>query len=152
MSEQVNVQVESGVSIENSNIQTSINSAADQLANAFNNRKAANDSMKELKKALKEKLQEDPRYLDLEKQEKELKHSLANLKEQIKDIKKDKEDIEMETEEWQELDDFVDEQENKFHEEKDTVVAQLSRELADNGMIAEVVYKSGQLILIVARA
>ena len=135
-----------------SNIQTSINTAADQLANAFNNRKAANDSTKELKKAVKEKMQEDPRFLDLEKREKELKNARKDLTEELKEIKKEKEQMAMETDEQRELDEFVEDQDIKFADEKDRVVAQLSRELADNGMIAEVSYKSGQLILIVARA
>lgn len=135
-----------------SNIQQSINTAAEQLANAFNNKKAANEALKELKKALKEKLEGESRFQELSKREKELKNARKDISEELKEIKKEKEQMAVETEEQQEIDEFIDEQDTKFGDEKDRVIAQLSRDLADNGMIAEIHYKNGQLILIVARS
>jgi len=135
-----------------SNIQDKINIAAEQLANAFNNKKASREALKELKKALKDVLQSNSDYTKLEDREKVLKRARKDISEELAEIKKSKQQIAIETDEQKELDDFVDDQEVKYSEVKDRVVVQLSRDLADEKMTAEVLYKSGQLILVVARA
>lgn len=135
-----------------STIQTSINAAAKELADAFNNNKAAKQSLKEVKDALKDKLAIDSHYQELLKREKELKRVRQEMGEEISEIKKGKEQIAMETDEQKEIDDFMEQQDTKFGDVKDRVIAQLSRDLADEGMIAEIHYKNGQLVLIVARA
>jgi len=135
-----------------SNIQDKINIAAEQLANAFNNKKASREALKELKQALKDVLQSNSDYTKLEDREKVLKRARKDISEELAEIKKSKQQIAIETDEQKELDDFVDDQEVKYSEVKDRVVVQLSRDLADEKMTAEVLYKSGQLILVVARA
>ncbi len=133
-------------------IQSSINLAAKELADAFNKQKAARDGLKELKKALKEKLDMDPSYTELSEKEKKLKQARKEISDELAEIKKTKEQISMETDEQTEIDDFMDQQEEKFIAVKDKVIVQLSRDLVDYGLTAEIHYKSGQLILIVARA
>jgi len=133
-------------------IQSSINTAAKELEEAFIRQKAAKASLKELKKALKKKLEEDQAYLDLIEREKKLKKMNKEIREDLQEIKKAKEQIALETEEQKEIDDFLEQQENSFSETKDRVIMKLSRDLIDEGVTAEVYYKSGQLILVVARA
>lgn len=135
-----------------SNVQGAINAAADILVNACNNRKAANDTLKDLKRALKERLEQDPEYAKLIEREKQLKRARKDISEELSEIKKNKEQIALETDEQREYDDFVEEQETKFLKTKESVITQLSRDLADEGMIAEVQVKGSQLILVVARA
>jgi len=135
-----------------SDIQNSINAAAEELAQAFNNKKAASEGLKEIKKSLKSQLEDNPKFQELSKEEKSLKDSRKDLTERLKEIKKEKEQMAMELDEFKEIEEFTDEQDVKFGDTKDRVIAKLSRDLADAGMVAEIHYKSGQLILIVARA
>ena len=133
-------------------IQGHINTAADQLAEAWNNKKASGEAVKEVKKELKAKMDENSKFLDLSKEEKKLKESRKELTERLKEIKKEKEQMQMETDEYQEIEEFTDMQDIKFGDTKDRTIAQLSRDLADNGVIAEINYRSGRLDLTVARA
>ena len=138
--------------VSKSNIQGSINAAAENLVDAFNNKKAASDSMKDLKRQLTEALEANPDYAKLTEREKELKRARKDLSDELSEIKKEKEAIAIETDEQKEYDDFAEEQNAKFEEVKENVIVQLSRDLADEGMIAEVQVKGSQLILVVARA
>jgi len=135
-----------------SSIQEMINSAANELNEAYGQQKASKKSLKELKKALTEKLAESAHYQDLSKREQEIKKIRKDLTEELQEIKKEKEQMAMETEEQKEMDDFIEQQDTKFSKIKDRVIVNLSRQLADQGVIAEIHYKNGQLILIVARA
>jgi ATPase subunit of ABC transporter with duplicated ATPase domains len=133
-------------------LQSFINEAANQLNDAFQAQKIAKQGLKELKKALKEKLESDSKYQELLAREKKLKEMRKEMSEDLQEIKKEKEQMAMDTDEQREIDEFIEVQETKFLKIKDTVIVDLSRKVADEGMVAEIHYKNGQLIFIVARS
>ncbi|PCI24582.1 hypothetical protein COB57_04150 [Candidatus Peregrinibacteria bacterium] len=133
-------------------LQNCINKAGEKLTNAYQDFKAAKSSTKDLKKSLQNTLDSDPKYQLLDKREKELKKVRKEMGEDLADIKKAKEQISIETPEHKELDEFTEEFEIKFNETKDKEILKLSRDLAEAGIVTEILYKNGQLILIVARA
>lgn len=133
-------------------LQSSINEAANQLNDAFAAQKMAKQGLKELKKALKDKLESEAKYQELLAREKKLKEMRKEMSEDLQEIKKEKEQMAMDTDEQREIDEFIEVQETKFLKIKDTVIVDLSRKVADEGMVAEIHYKNGQLIFIVARS
>ena len=132
-------------------LQSDLKEAAKELENAALLQKSAQESIKELKKALKENLDNNPDYQELTTREKKLKHTKKEITEELQLIKKEKEQIAMDTEEQKELDDFLEKQESSFEKVKEKVVQQLSRKLADEGIAAEIHCKKKELILVVAR-
>ena len=136
----------------NSSVQNAINAAATKLSNAFTNFKVAKQSLKDLKKSLKERLELLPEYQDLMRKRKELKESRKSISEELKDINREADALAMDTDEHKEINDFIEDEDLKFSEVKEKTLMQLSRDLVDGGVEAEVYYKNGQLILIVARS
>lgn len=132
-------------------IQNSIDLAKEKLQKLNDDNKASRDSVKQLKKQLKQRLKNDSKYQELVESEKRLKQALKDLKESLDELKKEKEQIEIETEEYKELEDFLQEQEQVFEGQKNVILLRLGQDLSEQGILSEVLFKKNELSLIVAR-
>lgn len=135
-----------------SQLQQNITSAGQELTKAFLDKKAASGGLRELRKELKNTLSEDLTFAKLSAQEAELNKAKKGIADQLLEIKKDKEAISMETDEHKELDEFVDYHDQQFAEVKDRVITRLSSQIKEDGLTAEIMYKGGELHLIVIRS
>ena len=124
---------------------------AEKLWESFNNYKDAQEVFKNLKKDLKNELKADTAWQELEDQVKLLKHNRKEMSEQIKDLSKAQDQIAVWLEQYEQVQDYAVEMEDKFSNQKDKSLNSLSRELAEKWIIAEIEYKNWQLILIVAK-
>ena len=133
------------------NLQSLFAEASDELNSAFEKQKATQDTVKDLKRTLKDTLDMIPEYLELQEKKKVLTSAKKELTDELKEIKTLQDNIIQNTDEFKEMEEFVMDQDEKFGKTKDKVISQLSRDLADQGIVAEINYKKGDLILIVAR-
>ena len=134
-----------------SDFQSIFTEAGDKLHKALAEKKAGDDSIKDLKRSMKEKLENNDAYSELIKREKDLKQARKDLSNELSEIKKSKEQIVMDTDEYKEIEGFLEKSEESYVKTKDLVIGNLSHNLVDMGIVAEVSYKSGQLMLIVSR-
>lgn len=131
--------------------QEAVTAAATKLADAFDAFKATKQAKKDLEKRLEHILEEDPDYLNLIQEEKNLKKARRELSEQIKDFKDQKELMMRNLDEYAELQEFVEKTEGVFLEKRDQTLQDLSVDLSQQGIEAELHFKSGDLILVVSR-
>lgn len=132
-------------------LQDIISSAASKLGEAFERFKASKKARKELEKQLENRLQEDPDYLNLLQEEKNLKKKRREISETLKDLKDQKNLMMRNLEEYEEVEEFVEKTEGAFLTRRDEVLEILSKDLSAKGIEAELKFKSGDLMLVVSR-
>lgn len=133
-------------------IQELLNKSAEVLSEWYKNYKLAADTLKQLKKDLSGELKKNDEWLKLEQEIRKLKESRKDIGEQINDKKRLQDQVAVSLEQYQAVQDFAVEMEDKFADEKDKVLNRLSRDLTEKWLEAEIDYKSGRLMLIVAKS
>lgn len=129
-----------------------LSTASEKLSESFKNYRAAIEVFKNLKKDLKNELKLNTEWRELEDQIKVLKTNRRDIWEQIRDLQKRQDQIAITLDQYEEVQNFALEMEDKFSDKKDKELNSLSRQLAEKWIVAEVEYKNtGQLLLIVAR-
>ena len=118
--------------------QQSVTAAAKKLADAFEAWKATKKAKKDIENRLEQILEEDPDYL--------------NLAEKLADIKDQKELMRKHLEQYAELEEFVEKTEGVFLEKRDQTLSDLAKDLAEQGIEAELLFKNnGDLVMVVSR-
>lgn len=126
--------------------------ASEKLSESFKNYRAALEVFKNLKKDLKNELKTNSEWVEIEDQIKLLKTNRRDIWEQIKDLQKRQDQIAITLEQYEEVQNFSLEMEDKFSDKKDKELNSLSKNLAEKWILAEVEYRNnGQLLLIVAK-
>jgi len=131
--------------------QEAISAAAEKLIDALETFKATKKAKKTLEKQLQFKLEENPDYLALLEEDKKLKKQRRELSESIADLKHQKELMMRELDEHEELEQSIEKTEGRYLTKKDEVLADLSRQLSEQGITTELHFKNGDLIIVVAR-
>lgn len=124
---------------------------SESLSEIFKNYKAAQEVFKNLKKDLKDELKANPEWQELENQIKKLKASRKEIWEHIKDLTKRQDQIAVSLEQYEQVQNFALEMEDKFANQKDKDLNSLARSLAEKWIIAEIEYRNWKLILVVAK-
>ena len=132
-------------------IQESITKASEKLSESYENHKLAQDTLKELKKELKNELKKSDEYTEIEERSKKLKVTRKEIWEELKELGKMQDQIAAWLDQYEAVQDFALTMEEKFSEVKDKELNKLSRELTEKWMIAEVEYRCWKLIFIVAK-
>ena len=73
------------------------------------------------------------------------------MNDRLADLKHQKELMMWNTEEYADLEEFIDKTEGNYLTRKDEVLGNLSRELSEQGITAELDFKSGDLYIVVSR-
>lgn len=132
-------------------IQDLIASASQWLQKAYEIFQASQKALKDLKKELKNTLKQSPDWQELEEQLKLLKNTRKEMTEQIKDLQKAQDQISVELDEYQVIQDFMLTMDDKYNEVKDKELNILSKNLSDKWILAEIEYRNGKLVLVVAK-
>ena len=132
--------------------QQSVTAAAKKLADAFEAWKATKKAKKDIENRLEQILEEDPDYLNLLQEEKTMKKAKRDLAEKLADIKDQKELMRKHLEQYAELEEFVEKTEGVFLEKRDQTLSDLAKDLAEQGIEAELLFKNnGDLVMVVSR-
>lgn len=132
-------------------IQELIAKEAENLNKAFDLLKDSKSALKDLKKELQTALKGNPDYTELQERAKLLKVNRKEISEQIKELDKQMDQIAAWFDEYTVVEDFKNTMEEKYSDQLDQSLNNLSRELAEKWITWEVEYKNWKLSLIVAK-
>lgn len=132
-------------------IQEIIAKESEKLNSAYDLHKDSKSALKDLKKELQSALKNNPDWVDLQEKAKLLKVNRKEISEQIKELDKSMDQIAAWFDEYTVVQDFVNTMEEKYSEQIDQSLNNLSRELAEKWIVWEVEYKNWKLSLIVAK-
>ena len=132
-------------------IQEIIEREAKKLSNAYNLYKDWKSTLKDLKKELSSQLKSNPEWVELQEKSKLLKVNRKEISEQIKELEKSMDQIASWLEEYKVVEDFKNSMDEKYNDQIDQSLNNLSRELTEKWIVWEVEYKNWKLFLVVAK-
>jgi hypothetical protein len=132
-------------------IQEIISKEAETLNTAYDLHKDWKSALKDLKKELSSQLKWNPDWIELDERSKVLKVNRKDMSEQIKEADKAKDQIAAWFDEYTVVEDFKNSMDEKYNDQIDKSLNNLSRELAEKWIIWEVEYKNWKLSLIIAK-
>jgi len=132
-------------------IQELISKEAENLNKAFDLLKDSKSALKDLKKDLQNSLKNNPDWVDLYEKSKVLKTNRKEISEQVKEIDKQMDQIAAWFDEYTVVEDFTNTMQEKYSEQLDSSLNNLSKELAKKWITWEVEYKNWKLSLIVSK-
>lgn len=132
-------------------IQEIITKEAEILNTAYDLHKDWKSVLKDLKKELSSALKNNPDWTELQEKSKLLKVNRKEIWEQIKDLDKSMDQIAAWFEEYTVVEDFKNSMDEKYNDQIDQSLNNLSRELAEKWIVWEVEYKNWKLSLIIAK-
>jgi len=132
-------------------IQEIISKESDKLNTAFDLLKDSKSALKDLKKELNSQLKWNPDWTELDEKSKLLKVNRKDISEQIKEADKAKDQIAAWFDEYTVVEDFKNSMDEKYNEQIDQSLNNLSRELAEKWIVWEVEYKNWKLSVVIAK-
>ena len=132
-------------------IQEIISKEAEILNTAYDLHKDWKSALKDLKKELTSQLKSNPDWTELDEKSKVLKVNRKDISEQIKEVDKAKDQIAAWFDEYTVVEDFKNSMDEKYNDQIDQSLNNLSRELAEKWIIWEVEYKNWKLSLVIAK-
>ncbi len=132
-------------------IQEIISKEAEKLNNAYDLYKDWKSALKDLKKELQNALKNNPEWTELDEKSKLLKVNRKEISEQIKEADKAKDQIAAWFDEYTVVEDFKNSMDEKYNDQIDQSLNNLSKELAEKWIIWEIEYKSWKLTLVISK-
>jgi len=132
-------------------IQEIIAKEAEVLNTAYDLHKDWKSALKDLKKELSSQLKWNPDWVELDEKSKVLKVNRKDISEQIKEADKAKDQIAAWFDEYTVVEDFKNSMDEKYNDQIDQSLNNLSKELAEKWIVWEVEYKNWKLSLVIAK-
>jgi len=104
-----------------------VNEAVDEITKAYDDKKAAMASIKDIKKNLKLAISENSDYQDLLKRKNTIRVNMDAFKDELDEIKAYMEEIEMGYDEYAKIDEYESNQDYLFNSKKSKVVSDINK-------------------------